>query len=113
MKYEISEIEKVLGINWNDSKDLLMINLDEFVREDVKEVTKIDILKVMAGFYDPLGWIQSVVIKLKILFQEACKLKIGMDEKVPPELNKTLTEIKNLVKSKSQDVIVTAKSQIL
>ena len=100
VKLENFENGKVLCINW-DVGDLFIIRFNECVIDENDEiVTKWLILKVMAGFYDPLGWIQPIVIKLKILFQEACKLKIGSDDLVPPDFNeiwqRTVSEIMSL-----------------
>ena len=54
----------------------LIINFDDFVTETFLEnVTKRQMLRLVASFYDPLGLIQFVVVSLKILFQEVCKLK--------------------------------------
>ena len=64
----------------------------------------------------PFGWIQPIVIKLKILFEEACKLKIGWDDLVPPDFNgkwqRTVSEIISLKEIMIQDVIVIVKFRI-
>ena len=44
-------------------------------------------LKIIAGFYDPIGFIQPIIVSLKILFQEICSVNVSWDEK----LNETLT----------------------
>ena len=92
---------KVLGVPWEDIRDTLIINFDDFVTETFLEnVTKRQMLRLVASFYDPLGLIQFVVVPLKILFQEACKLKADWDDPVPSELEekwrRTINEIKGL-----------------
>ena len=42
--------------------------------------TKRNILKAIASVYDPRGYIQPIVIKLKLLFQKICSMKIGWDD---------------------------------
>ena len=102
MKFEVNGNGKVLGVNWDDEDDSFIVQVEEFVQKVYGNngITKRQILKIMAGFYDPLGWIQPVVIALKILFQEACKLKTGWDENVPTYLyekwTKAIMEIKKL-----------------
>ena len=44
-------------------------------------------LKIIAGFYDPIGLIQPITVSLKTLFQEICYANVSWDEK----LNETLT----------------------
>ena len=55
---------------------------------------------LVVSFYDPSGLIQFVIIPLKIIFQEACKLKADWDDPVPSELEvkwrRTINEIKGL-----------------
>ena len=59
MKFENLENGKVLGINWDDVGDLFIIRFNEFGKEENDLiVTKRLILRVMAGFYDPL-WMDT------------------------------------------------------
>ena len=44
-------------------------------------------MKIIAGFYDPIGFIQPIIVSLKILFQEICPVNVSWDDK----LNKILT----------------------
>ena len=100
IKFDTSN-HKVLGVHWDDIRDTLIINFDDFVTETFLEnVTKRQMLRLVASFYDPLGLIQFVVVSLKILFQEACKLKADWDDPVLSELEekwrRTINEIKGL-----------------
>ena len=72
--------EKILGIRWEENKDVLIIDLKELLDEALCYVpTKKNILRVIAGVYDPIGFIQSLVVKFKILFQEICLANVGWD----------------------------------
>ena len=42
--------------------------------------TKRNVLTVTASIFDPLGFIQPLTVKLKILFQEICVSGFGWDE---------------------------------
>ena len=79
---------KVLGISWDDVQDFLIFRLDKLIPENYlfETVTKRQILKILAAFYDPMGWIQVLVVKLKMIFQEAWKVNLGWDEDIPFEL---------------------------
>ena len=83
----------MLGDHWDDIRDTLIINFDYFV-------TKRQMLRLVARFYDPLGLIQFVVVLLTILFQEACKLKVDWDDPVLSALEEkwhmTIHEIRGL-----------------
>ena len=79
---------KVLGIPWYENEDMLVVRLCDSLPhlDSTEKVTKRLILKTVASFYDPPGWIQPAVVKLKILFQEAWKLELDWDSEVPEEL---------------------------
>ena len=100
VKYDDLANGTILGINWNSKDDLLILKFEEFFSDITENVTRRQIVKVMAGVYDLVGWIQPIVIKLKLLFQEACKLQIGWDDMVPEGLNKrwqnTIEQIRKL-----------------
>ena len=55
--------------------------------------TKRNVLKAIASIYDPVGYIQPLVIKLKLMFQEICSLHIGWDDYIGKELEKKWTVI--------------------
>ena len=62
--------EKILGIRWKENKDVLIIDLKELLDRALCYMpTKRSILRVIAGIYDPVGFIQPLVV---ILFQEIC-----------------------------------------
>jgi hypothetical protein len=79
--------QKVLGITWDEKKDNFIINLENYVKEAEKyKVTKRNVLRVIAGVYDPIGFIQPIVIKLKNLFQEICCKSIDWDDELDEKL---------------------------
>eukprot|EP00794_Sanderia_malayensis_P004439 gene4439-5032_t len=80
------ETIKVLGISWNCEKDNLIFDLSIF-KESQKEqtVTKRLVLSTLSRFYDPLGLSSPVILSLKQLFQEVCKLKISWDAPLPKD----------------------------
>ena len=66
---------------------MFLIQLNDFVTDSSSEkITKRFIFKVVAGFYDPDGWIQPAVVKLKMIFQDAWKSGLHWDEELPVDL---------------------------
>ena len=47
--------------------------------------TKRIVVSVAGKFYDPFGFLSSIIIEFKLFFQELCKTKIGWDD--PPNSN--------------------------
>ena len=73
------EDNKVLGIRWNE-KDTLIIGVKYIFKNAAWiEVTKRNVLKVIASVYDPVSCLQPI-IRLKLLFQETCLLNLGWGE---------------------------------
>ena len=56
-------------------------------------VTKRNILKILAIFYDPIRFLQLVIIDMKIIFQKFCQLKLSWDEDISEELNREWLEV--------------------
>ena len=69
--------EKVLWIYWGHEKYIISLKINEVFKEAITIIlTKQNILNVIASVCDPVGYLQSIVIKLKILFQKIRKSKI-------------------------------------
>ena len=69
--------EKVLGLYWDHDKDIISLKINEVFKEAINIIpTKRNILSIIASVYDPVGYLQPIVIKLKVLFQKICKSKI-------------------------------------
>ena len=48
--------------------------------------TKRNILSVIASVYDPIRYIQPIVIKLKLLFKEVCLLNVSWEDVISEQL---------------------------
>ena len=91
---------KVLGINWDVDKDVLVFELIEIANNGLSlGYTKRNILRISASFFDPLGLICPIVLQAKLLFKELCELKVDWDEVVKSEIsekwNRFLNDLKN------------------
>ena len=62
---------------------MLIMNINEIFKETLLITpTKRNVLKIIASVYDPIGFLQAILIKLKILFQDICKLKMDWDDNI-------------------------------
>ena len=66
-----TQLEKILGIDWNCVSDEFLIQFTTLT-ESAKSLvpTKRNILSILAGLYDPLGFVSPLVVTIKVLFQE-------------------------------------------
>ena len=91
--------EKILGITWKENKDILIIDLKELLDGALCYApTKRSILRVIAGIYDPIGFIQPLAVKFKILFQGICLANVGWDDNIPENLERKWFDIIDDVK---------------
>ena len=72
---------KILGILWEKVDDMLVIDFSEICEiYKTLDITKQNVLKILAMFHDPIGLLQPILINLKRLFQEICKEKLSWDK---------------------------------
>ena len=86
-------ITKVLSLTWDKKLDLFIFSFSELFKIAVPFPTKRDVLSFTASFFDPLGLINPVIVRLKILFQQICVSKIGWDCKINKNLLKVWQDI--------------------
>ena len=91
---------KVLGTEWDTINDYLIYSFEDLV-DSFKTVlpTKRSILGLTANFYDRIGLIQPVIIKLKLLFQEVCLKNVDWDPKVTGQLKQNWQFIAKFVEN--------------
>ena len=78
---------KILGIKLKETNDSKVFKFKEICDfSKTLNATKRNFLKVLAMFYDPIGFLQPIIINLKIVFQKLCKLKLSWDEDIPEDL---------------------------
>ena len=94
-----STLEKILGITWDENPDTLNFDLKEIIETACSNIpTKRNILSTLSSFYDPLGLIQPIIISLKILFQDICKIKVDWDTEIPSDLKERWFSLINSLK---------------
>ena len=75
---------KVLRINWDTNNDLLVYEFADIIAVASKlEITKRNILRVSAMFYDPLGLIYPIALQFRLIFQSLCAEKGEWDSPLP------------------------------
>lgn len=105
---------KVLGIGWNVSKDEFYFNVEVDVHVPA---TRRNMLSTVASMFDPLGLVSPILVKGKVLFQDATRRSLSWDEPVQQDLQvgwsswlTSLQDVRNIsvprrvVEGSSQDV---------
>ena len=65
----------MLEILWNKHKDRFIYDFKEICElADLLPLTKRNLLRILAMYYDSLGMLQPIIIKMKTVFQQICKL---------------------------------------
>lgn len=77
-------VTKTLGIGWNCQEDNIRYIVG--TTSDHKSITKRSILSTISRIYDPLGLLQPVIAKLKIIMQQIWISKVKWDDPLPSEL---------------------------
>ena len=74
-------VTKLLGITWCSQSDEFMFSFADLMAFiNALPATKRSLLKVTAKIFDPLGFLNPFVVRLKILFQLLCSDRIDWDE---------------------------------
>ncbi|UYV83191.1 hypothetical protein LAZ67_23000125 [Cordylochernes scorpioides] len=97
--YERAEISKVLGIYWDNGKDCLSCEISVTIHP---KIIKRSILSCLAQIYDPIGFLNPILIKPKIILQ---KVWIKRDDQY-----KDLNEEEICAERKKIAVVTTVKS---
>ena len=76
-----SEVKKVLRVFWDTVNDELLFEFNYLFDHIIyAEPTKRQVVSTVGRFYDPLGFIQPVIIRYKVFIQELCRRKVMWDE---------------------------------
>ena len=86
--------EKILGILWEEAGDMLVFDFSEICKTcKTLNITKRNVLKILAMLYDPIGLLQPILINLKRMLQEICKQKLSWDELLPDDFRNEFEKI--------------------
>ena len=95
-----NEYRKLLGINWHLVNDKFRFEFNNVIDAGEKlNITKRNILKLSAMFFDPLGIISPLALQAKLIFKEVCLLKVSWDDNLPAILTSKWKSFINELKS--------------
>ena len=76
-------------IGRDHQREVISLKFSKIFKEAPNIVpTKQNILSITASGYDPIGYLHPLVIMLKIIFQEICKLNVKWDDNIGELVNK-------------------------
>ena len=84
---EAAQTTKILGLTWNSTCDMLSLSLEKMIREteNIKRPTKRSALSFASKLFDPLGFVEPITVKAKIMIQDLWKQNISWDEDLSNE----------------------------
>ena len=77
-------VKRVLGILWDINNDTLKLNLITKRFSD----TKRGVLSFLCSIFDPLGFLSSCFLEIKLLIQDLWRNKLNWDDLLPSDLQK-------------------------
>lgn len=100
------EVEKLLGyvIHFGQDTLSLFLDTDKLEKQINSKIvpSKREILSFTNSPYDPLGFFQFVISKMKIVYHYTCELKLDWEDKIPDDLislwHKILSMLPELLK---------------
>lgn len=107
---------KLLGVQWDSDTDNFKFDFRELQNFALNlSLYKRSILRVSAGVFDPLDFLNPFVVRLKMLFQLLCTSKQSWDEPLEEDLlinwKKIIEELFFWTKLQYKDAISNVKSQ--
>ena len=78
----------LLGLKWDKLRDTISVA----VPTEKANNTKRGILAKIARIYDPVGVASPLTLCGKLFYRDACNLRVGWDEQLPPDLAKRGTK---------------------
>lgn len=78
----------VLGMAYNRVTDDMGLNLEKILKNTGGAISKRELLRSTAQFFDPHGLFNPVLLLPKLLFQRVCSKKVGWDDPLPEDVAK-------------------------
>lgn len=78
---ENDDLVKTLGLSWRPREDTFFYQMN--LQEVPVTITKRTVLSFISKLYDPLGLLQPIIIKAKMMIQKIWLLKIDWDQNLP------------------------------
>ena len=90
---EISNENTILSLQWDKSSDEIIYDVNKICKNIPTVITKRSIIQFLASIYDPLGLINPLIVKFKVLFQDMCIEKHNWDDQLSEKFVLRFTEI--------------------
>ena len=92
-------VTKVLGVQWNVPLDQLQFDMADLMHAmESLEPTKRNLVGITAKLFDPLGVVSPVVVLFKMFCQQLCEAKVGWDDPLLDEFQKTWSHLLVMLK---------------
>ena len=82
----------VLGMRWDTISDALLYP-NRAITSELSPSTKREIFRTSSKIYDPIGFLNPVLVNAKILMQEIWKRELQWDELLPPDIQENWERI--------------------
>jgi len=85
---------RVLRLNWKTNTDTLSLSLTKLITEtnSTEKVSKRLVLSISLKNYGPLGFVEPVTVKAKIMMQELWKHNLTWDKELPDSFKENWTK---------------------
>ena len=82
-----AQTTKILELTWNSTNDMPSLSLEKMIRksEAITKLTKRSTISFESKLFDPLGYVEPITVKAKIMIQDLWKQNLSWDEDVPSE----------------------------
>ena len=86
---------KILGLTWNSTSDTLSLSIEKMIRkrDAITETTKQTALSFASKLFDPLGFVEPITVKAKIMIQDLWKQTLSWDEKSTRRTKRTVARM--------------------
>ena len=93
--------EQVLGVNWNVQSDRFKFNISI----PIKPQTQRGILSTMNSLFEPLGFVNRVVLEARMIYCVLCQQELEWDEPIlDPELKRLEKWLSSLVQLRDVNI---------
>ena len=80
-------------MHWDESSGEIICDVTKIYKSIPTIIAKRSIVQFLAGIYDPLGLINTLITKLKVFFQDMCIKKHNWDDELSQKFVLRFTEI--------------------
>ena len=82
-----AQTTKILGLTWNSTNDTLSLSLENMIKksEAITKLAKRSTISFASKLFDPLGYVEPITVKAKIMIQDLWKQNLSWDEDVPSD----------------------------